>query len=214
MKAKAFTLIEMVVATAVFLATMVLGGSLFVLGQRFYGVASAQADVGVSAIQGISRLQQELEESDQTGIGISTTPPAIVFVSARNSAAAFQMSSSGASAGQPIWTKWICYYLVSQSGSSWSTLVRKEGNPAFSTLPVTGNPPPVPPASSTWLTQFTSLNAKTTVVARDVKSLSFITGNPMYIQLTSESDYGGVPAIFNPGFTNGSCCWVQVKINN
>lgn len=223
MKAKGFTLPEMVVAVSVFAAVAILVGTLFVVNERLYATSSAQVNVMSSNMQGIGKLRQELQESDFASFAVSVSPNAVIFASARNSSGQFQIASSGANAGKPWWQKWVCYYLISQPGSSWFMLVRKEGSPpAFpsaNSLPQSGanagNTPPAPPAA--WLSNFQSYNAQYRVIAQDVQSLSFLaSANPVYFKWIAESDYGGIPTTYNSGVseTGNGCCWIQVKLNN
>lgn len=212
-----FSLAEVLTAMGVFGIVGSLVAILFALSQSYYASGAAQADVQAETQQAITQMIREIRESSIGAYQINATKNAIIFVSARNSNGNFQVYTA---TGTPYWQKWICYYLVPQPGSSYSELIRKEGNPVGSTFP-TQTLPAVPAG---WETSFRNSNLTSKLATLDVQTLDIESNcgtatNALYLKLITTKVYAGKNTVYNSGIIlgTGGCTsgiWIPVTLQN
>lgn len=235
MRCRGFTLIEAIVATAIFAIVTTLIVSFFTLSQTYYAAGSSQADVQMGTQYALAEAAKDMQESDPAGISITSGSlagsDALVLISARNSSGQFVIyngetgsasncgSSPTSDAGKPCWQKWVCYYLTPRTGTSYYELIRKEE--ALTTINTELSsivPAPTPSAGS-----IESASVPQTVLSQYIENFEVQTscGVPgmYYLQLNAAKTYGGQLTTYNPGIpvNSGNCAsgnWILVLPNN
>src|ERR1700687_5681631 len=83
------TLAELLIAMMIFGLILTMAVALFVSGQQLSANGTSEVDVETSAQEAITRLIQEIQESDSQGVAINATHNAMIVISARNSSGNF-----------------------------------------------------------------------------------------------------------------------------
>lgn len=223
---KGLGLIELMISFSIFAVLTTYLMSLFVFSQRTCSGSSAKID-SMNEVQKVTaRLYMEIQESSPQGIRINSAHDAILLISARDASNnfTFYAGTDQLYSGRPNWQKWIAYYLVPQTGSAYSSFLRKEGNPFGSALPA--DPPQIPDPGSNWESVFRSSTLPAILAASNVEIFRVqdincgTTGSPLYLQIQAARDSGGrntsynpgVPVIFGCSGTTGN--WVQIAPEN
>ncbi len=234
MRCRGFTLIEAIVATAIFAIVTTLIVSFFTLSQTYYAAGSSQADVQMGTQYALAEVAKDIQESDPAGISPAApnSSTALVLISSRNSSGQFviyngEPSGSGSNcgssptsdAGKPCWQKWICYYLTPRTGTSYYELIRKEE--ALTTINTELSsivPAPTPSAAS-----IESASVPQTVLSQYIETFNIQTScgisGMYYLQLNAAKTYGGQLTTYNPGIpvNSGNCAsgnWILSLPNN
>lgn len=186
------TLVELIVACAV--VGLVLAATLYLVTAcyRYYVSNDAAVTLNDRVLSCSTRMHRELRDGNAGSCRLFTAPAGIVFASPRraDSSVAFDPDSL-----QPLWAKWICYYLEPQ-GTEFLLIRKEEYWPSTA-----DTPPPVPDSRST--AYFQSLGGGS-VLARGVKELTFEAGPPLSFELLCQE-------VGNPGTSSQSEFEMEVK---
>jgi type II secretory pathway pseudopilin PulG len=250
------TLSEVLVAMVVVGILMGITLGVFVASQHYYQAGSNRIDVQSSAELAFARLIPEIQETDLNGIeynadAVNPSSSDIMFLSAWNSNGQFVVyngetatSNCGPTpntgdVGKPCWQKWVCYYLIPQSGTSEYELIRKEGNPFGSPFPSTDTTALMASVPAGWEADFRTYSvpaAEPAVIARNIQSFSAALPPPVpssstalpstvpceisgtvSLQMVSGEQYSGILTSVNPGYPGTGGCgsnWIGIVPKN
>ena len=169
---RGLTLAEVAVASAVMIFVTFASTTLLVAGLASQSSQLNQSDLQRDAAGVLSRLSDELSESDPASFRIDSAPQGVVFASPRDALGRFSYATDGSL----MWGGYICYYVDTVNGTpsvvrTWSPLG----------TPVSGAPA-VPVGMTTAWFQLRPLARRT--VGTHVSSFTITGSNPLLISLT------------------------------
>lgn len=169
------TVLELLIATAVL--GLILAATIAFVSACYQYYASNAAATGLndSLLTCTTRMQREMRESHEGSVRIFASPPGVVFASPRKADSTISYDPDSL---QPVFTKWISYYL--EPAEHENLLVRKEH---YWDTP-TDTPPPVPDEASTAF--FQGLGGGS-VLASGIESFELESGPPFGFSLLGVS---------------------------
>lgn len=119
----AYTLAEVLVASALLLVVQGIAYLLLVLSNRSWSVVATRADVAINAQVGVAAMRRELQDTTASSVTVGTN--AVAFLSALDDGGVFQTDADG----QPLWQAFVVYYVDPNN----SALRRSRITPASAT---------------------------------------------------------------------------------
>lgn len=179
---KAATLIELLIYSVLLL--LLVGAILasFQIARNYYTAVQIETEAQQAALKANLSVTQELAHAAGSSITVSTTPPAVLFLSAKTDQGPFQHDET---TGELLWQRWVCIYLdkASQELKYAEQLLAE---------PVTEIPDP-PPAVAT-LVNDTALAKR--VLAHDVSDFvpNVTTSSTVSVEVTSSLAANRMPS--------------------
>lgn len=166
------TLVELLIAAVLIGVILTATSSLIVACLKHYRDTDSSVTVHDTALRTITLLERELKETNTASFQIFGAPSGVVFASPRLPDSTIDYDDTSL---QPLWQKWICYYLE-PVGTEFN-LVRKEEY--FPVANITDTPPTPGPTVTT--AYFQSSVSTGGVIARGVTALDWTPGPPVQI---------------------------------
>jgi prepilin-type N-terminal cleavage/methylation domain-containing protein len=179
-----FTLVELLVYMLLFGLCMSAVYYVLTACMSYFNTTQATVDVQNSALRAVMKLSADLAESNATTVTTlpSPGPPmAIAFASPRDLSDTYNFVTSGGSVGQPMWEKFVCYY-VDTTNPNWP-LMRKQVSIAASSTP----PAPGSNDTASALMSSTSSGFKEQVSQNVTGFYCTISGNVVTINFTADA---------------------------
>ncbi|HXE71832.1 MAG TPA: hypothetical protein VNO81_04145 [Candidatus Nitrosotenuis sp.] len=167
-----FSLVELIVYSALFPVVLAAIYAVLTLCTRYYAALDNQATLGQQALTASARLAEDVSGTALASVRVESD--GIVFLSARGAGGQVFYDSSG----RLLWLKYVCYYRTG------TVLYRKEQS-----ITATPDVPALTPAVSAFAG---NSSLPTTQVAREVTALSISPGSTVAFTVTTSNDlYGG-----------------------
>ena len=139
-RGRGFTLIEVIIASGIFLLMLTAIYQCLVLSLRLYHKVRDASEIQAETLRVISHVERSLSGAAVSTVQINPSPldavqdRYILFVSAQSDEVYFEESPAD---GKPVWQRIICFYVVPEPNGRFS-LVRKDQKlplPLSTTLP-------------------------------------------------------------------------------
>lgn len=170
------TLAEVTVASAVTIFVTFASTSLLVAGLASQSSQQSQSDMQRDVAGVLSRLSDELSESNAACVHIGTTPEGVVFASARDALGRFSYASDA----RLQWRGYVCYYVDQLNGTP---CVFRKWSPLTAAV---ADPPAVPASMTTAWFQAQPLARQ--MMGAHITRFTISGSTPLLVSLTASQD--------------------------